>query len=84
MELLDLIIDWMQADSQLCLVSLSQAHLSQLQLQRSSLWTSPTKPNTQTPIPGLVRWVTQAPLLSRRASQPISQATEAKNVNFMN
>jgi len=59
--LLNILTSWLSSDPRLCLASLSLAGSSYL--ERSSLWTSPTKSNHQTPIPGLVRWSTQAPLL---------------------
>ncbi len=61
-EVIELIADWIEKDHHLCVVSLDQSHSSFIQPQRSSLWTSPTKSNTQSPIPGLVRWCTQAPI----------------------
>lgn len=79
LELLDLLMGWMHEDSQLCLVSLCQAHAALAHQHRSSLWTSPTKPNTQTPIPGLVRWVTQAPLLQRLADHKTDDVMEARH-----
>ena len=59
---MDVVAEWLVNDSHLCLVSLDQSHSTYIQPQRSSLWTSPTKPNMQTPVPGLVRWCTQAPV----------------------
>ena len=59
-ELLRLVCDWLAKEPQLCLVSLYQVHLQYAESQRAALWTSPTKPNTQTPVPGLVRWLTKA------------------------
>lgn len=60
-QLLEQMIDWMTSDPRLALTSIHQTQY--LHSQRSTLWTSPTKPNTQTPIPGLVRWCTKAPLM---------------------
>ena len=60
-QLLERMIDWMTSDPRLALTSIHQTQF--LHSQRSTLWTSPTKPNTQTPIPGLVRWCTKAPLM---------------------
>ena len=54
-ELLKLFTEWILADPKLCLVSLSHSQNALLQPQRTTLWTSPTKPNMQTPVPGLVR-----------------------------
>lgn len=54
-DLLELFTEWILADPKLCLVSLSHSQNALLQPQRTTLWTSPTKPNTQTPVPGLVR-----------------------------
>ena len=54
--LLPLIVDWVESDSTLCLVTLQKLTTSALYVNRAALWTSPTKPNTQTPLPGLVRW----------------------------
>ena len=56
--LLDLIIAWFSEDVGLGLVALTSTN-NMLASHRS--WTSPTKPNSQTPITGLVRWCTQAP-----------------------
>ena len=63
--LLELICTWLMKDPQLCLVSLrhSQAAAAGAEAQRATLWTSPTKPNTQTPVPGLIKWCTKAPLV---------------------
>lgn len=63
-ELIPMVTDWITDDSRLALMSLFHSqHTSGKEINRTTLWTSPTKPNTQTPIPGLVRWVTQGPLL---------------------
>lgn len=59
--ILEQIIDWMSFDCRLALTSIHQTQY--IHSQRPTLWTSPTKPNTQTPIPGLVRWCTRVPLL---------------------
>lgn len=59
--ILEQIVDWMSFDCRLALTSIHQTQY--IHSQRPTLWTSPTKPNTQTPIPGLVRWCTRAPLL---------------------
>ena len=61
-DIVEVVAEWLVNDSHLCLVSLDQSHSTYIQPQRSSLWTSPTKPNMQTPVPGLVRWCTQAPI----------------------
>lgn len=63
LQLLELVTDWLTSNPCLGLVSLCQSHSPYIQSQRATLWTSPTKPNTLTPIPGLVRWCTKAPLL---------------------
>lgn len=58
-----MIVSWVERESRVCLISLQdQSHSSNTGAQRSSLWTSPTKHNTLTPVPGLVRWCTQAPI----------------------
>ncbi|KAI0211272.1 hypothetical protein LSAT2_003919 [Lamellibrachia satsuma] len=54
-DLLELFTEWILSDPKLCLVSLSHSQNALLQPQRTTLWTSPTKPNTQTPVPGLVK-----------------------------
>ena len=71
-----MLTSWILDDSQLCLISLLRAqHVQSLvQPQRAALWTSPTKMNTHTPIPGLVRWATQGPLIER-TSQTSQTAT---------
>ena len=61
-DIVEVVAEWLVKDSHLCLISLDQSHSTYIQPQRSSLWTSPTKPNMQTPVPGLVRWCTQAPI----------------------
>jgi len=63
--LLELICEWLTQEPRLALVSLYQICSSYAvqQPHRAALWTSPTKPNMQTPIPGLMRWCTKAPLL---------------------
>ena len=63
--LLGTIADWLTVDPRLCLIALSQ----QLSTHRTNLWTSPTKSNTQTPTPGLVRWCVKAPLIYELASR---------------
>ena len=64
--------DWILHEPSLCLISLirSQHVQSLMQPQRATLWTSPTKPNTHTPIPGLVRWATQGPLHHFNSAPP--------------
>lgn len=61
-DLLEILTDWITEDPRLCLISLGHSQNAFIHPTRSSLWTSPTKSNTQTPIPGLVRWCNQAPL----------------------
>ena len=60
-QILDLVTGWIQDDPRLCLTSLCYG--SNTYTSRTNLWTSPTKHNTQTPIPGLVSWCTKAPVL---------------------
>lgn len=63
--LLELVCAWLTKEPELCIMSLrhSQAAASGAEAHRASLWTSPTKPNMQTPVPGLIRWCTNAPLV---------------------
>ncbi len=77
--LLEMLTDWIESDSQLCLVSLNHAKSSYIAASRSSLWTSPTKPNTQTPIPGLVRWCTQSSLNQSTHAQHNGDSTHKHN-----
>ena len=64
----------------ICVLSLwISPHSTYIQPQRSSLWTSPTKPNMQTPVPGLVRWCTQAPI-SQAISSKHPQNGETSNL----
>ncbi len=75
-EVVEIVADWLAKDAHLSLVSVDQSQSAYIQPQRSSLWTSPTKPNTQTPVPGLVRWCTQAPIahaLAQAKNQSQSQ-----------
>jgi len=64
--LLELVCAWLSREPQLCLVSLRHSHaaVAAAEPQRAVLWTSPTKPNMQTPVPGLIRWCSKAPLVS--------------------
>lgn len=61
--LLELICDWMTSDPIICLVSLYPKYSQFLHSSQKVLWTSPTKPNTQTAVPGLVKWCIRAPFL---------------------
>lgn len=58
--LLSVVSDWLEADPLLCLVTLHRLTTSTQFGSQGALWTSPTKPNTQTPLPGLVSWCMQA------------------------
>jgi hypothetical protein len=57
--------DWILADPSLCLLSLLNREPSK------TLWTSPSKPNTQTAIPNLLAWSIKAPAAS---GEEISEA----------
>lgn len=70
--LLELVCAWLMKEPQLCLVSLRHSHAAAAgadTAHRATLWTSPTKPNMQTPVPGLIKWCTKAPLVSGRSEQ---------------
>ena len=56
--LLSYLTQWIEVDPRLCLLTRSSP---ELQPHKATLWTSPTKPNTHTPIPSLLRWCTKAP-----------------------
>ena len=60
--LLELVCAWLTREPLLCLASLRHSHAA-VSSQRPTLWTSPTKPNMQTAVPGLIRWCSQATLV---------------------
>ena len=74
--------EWISVDPNLCLISLCQTQSPYLQPQRTALWTSPTKPNTQTPIPGLVRWCTKSPLLKVLVSHEFNNSAKGGEKKF--
>ena len=79
--MLELLTSWLQADPRLCLASLGHGNGGLMTTQqRSSLWTSPTKPNHQTPVPGLVRWSTQAPLLGLLRSSTAGSSPDMEHM----
>ena len=64
--ILELVVEWFSVDVSLGIISLSNANNL---LPPSRSWTSPTKSNSHTPIPGLVRWCTQAPLCAKHSNK---------------
>lgn len=81
--LLKMISEWIFQDSRLCLSTLNQTTQGYfLQPHRTNLWTSPTKPNTQTPTPGLVRWCVQAPLYHVSAVRELNNKYERTKENI--
>ena len=54
--LLSLLVEWLSTNPALGIVALNYTR------EKGMLWTSPSKSNTQSPIPGLVRWCSQSVL----------------------
>ncbi|ELU16885.1 hypothetical protein CAPTEDRAFT_220398 [Capitella teleta] len=57
-QLLKILAHWIQEEPSLCLLSLLNRE------PHKALWTSPSKPNTQTAIPNLLAWSIKAPCMT--------------------